>query len=113
MDQRVRSCIALVFRQIEADGAAGDRHEERQSRLELVLPLLSEVQTLIPLDGASSVLHVEDRNDLLFHLSEPNAWPTPGSRASSTQRAQDERLDRFGLALHGQGRKPLQQGARG
>src|SRR5436190_11260332 len=77
MDQSVRSCIALVFRQIEADGTAGDRHEQRQSRLELVLPLLSEAQTLVPLDGASSVPYVEDRNDLLLHLSEPNASPAP------------------------------------
>src|SRR5262249_37192136 len=42
VDERVRSRVALVLRQVEAHVAAGDGEEPREAGLELVPPLLVE-----------------------------------------------------------------------
>lgn len=67
MDQGVRPGVALVLREVEPDVATGDGDEQRETRLELVLPLLREPEPLIPPHGPRGVLDAENRHDLLVH----------------------------------------------
>jgi hypothetical protein len=66
MDEGVRSSIALVLGEVEADASTRDGDEQREAGLELMLPLLAEAQALVPGDGTSRVLDVQDRDDLFF-----------------------------------------------
>jgi hypothetical protein len=74
VDEGVRSSIALVFGEVETNVSAGNRDEPRESRLELMPPLLVEVQSLIPRYGARGVLDVEDRDDLFVHAPNLSRW---------------------------------------
>lgn len=67
VDQRVGSRIALVLGKVEPDVPACDRDEERETGLELVLPLLREPQASVPVDRSPCVSDMENRYDLLVH----------------------------------------------
>ena len=69
VDQAVRRRVALVFRQIEPDVSTRDQDEPWKARLELMLPLLPEPDAPVPVDGATGVLHTENRDDLFVHLA--------------------------------------------
>lgn len=58
MDERVRSGIALVLGEVQADVPASHRDEPRKAGLELMLPLLVESEAPVPRDGAQCVLDV-------------------------------------------------------
>src|SRR5205085_2086992 len=45
----------------------------REARLELMLPLLSEPEPLVPSDSARCLLDIENRHDFLGHLAEVSA----------------------------------------
>ena len=72
MDQGVGSSVTLVLREIEADLPAGHGDEPRQAWLELMLPFLSEAEALVPRNGATGVLDIQHRHNLLVHASEGN-----------------------------------------
>src|SRR4051812_33023871 len=67
VNQRVRSGVALVLREVEANWPTGDRDEPRESRLELVLRLLVESEAPIPIHGATRILDVQHRNNGFLH----------------------------------------------
>jgi hypothetical protein len=69
MDESVGASVTLVFGEIEPDTPSRDRDEPRKPRLELVLPLLPESESLVPRDGPSGVLDLHNRNELFVHAS--------------------------------------------
>jgi putative acetyltransferase len=69
-----------VIRQIEPDTSACYGHEPGEARLELMLPLLLEPEALVPRNGTTRVLYVENRNDLLIHSGEPKRRVPGGAR---------------------------------
>ena len=70
MDERVRTRVTFVLREVEADLAARNRNEPRESWFELMLPFLLEAEPLVPGDSAHCVLDVQNRNDLFVHVGE-------------------------------------------
>lgn len=62
--------------QVDADRPAGDRDEPGKARLELMLSLLSESETLVPRDCAGGVLDTKHGHDLLLHRVEANECQT-------------------------------------
>jgi hypothetical protein len=46
-----------------------------------MLPLLAEPEALVPRDGATGILDIENRDDLLIHASERNriVWREPSA----------------------------------
>ena len=59
--------IALVLRQEDPHGPTRDRHEQRETRLEAVLPVPGEAQPRIPGQGGLGIACAKDRRDLLVH----------------------------------------------
>jgi hypothetical protein len=59
MDERVRPRVALVFGEIEPQTSAGNRDEQREAGLELMLPLFAEVQSFVPRHGTGGVLDIK------------------------------------------------------
>jgi hypothetical protein len=70
VDQGVGRCVAGVFRDVKPNAPTCDGHEPREAWLELMLPLLLEPEALVPLNGTMSVVHAENRHDLLIHGTE-------------------------------------------
>jgi hypothetical protein len=69
VDEGVGPCISLVLREIESNASACHRNEPWKARLELMLPLLLEIESLVPGDSPSGVLDIQDRDDLFVHAS--------------------------------------------
>src|SRR5437588_7706532 len=67
MDERVRPRVAFVFGEIDPNASTSNRNEQREARFELVHPLFTEAHSLVPRHGTSSVLDVQDRDDLFVH----------------------------------------------
>jgi hypothetical protein len=67
MDERVRSSITLVLGEVKPDTCTRDGDEQRETGLELMLPLFAETQALVPGNSTSRVLDVQDRDDLFVH----------------------------------------------
>src|SRR5438105_1367416 len=71
VDQTLGRCVAGVLREVKPNAPARYRHEPREAWLKLMLPLLPEPEALVPLNRATSILHTENRHDLLSHGAEP------------------------------------------
>lgn len=69
VDERVRAGVALVLREIEPDRPAGHGNEPGEARLELVLPLFDEPEASVPGNSPVRVRDVQNRHDLLVHVS--------------------------------------------
>src|SRR5438067_2513002 len=69
VNKRVGPCVPFVFGEIKANTSSRERDEPRKARLELVLPLLLETEALVPGDSLSSILDVEDWDDLFIHAA--------------------------------------------
>jgi hypothetical protein len=67
MDERVWSRVAPMFGEIEPNASAADRNEQREARLELMLPLFLEAESLVPGHGTHSILDIQNRDDLFLH----------------------------------------------
>jgi hypothetical protein len=67
VDERVRASVAFVLGEIKAGASSRDRDEPRQPRLELMLPLLTKSQPLIPRDCTGCILDIEDRDYCFVH----------------------------------------------
>src|SRR2546430_1208620 len=85
MDERVRTGVTLVFREIEPDASTRYRNEPREARFELVLPLLVESQSLVPHHGTRRVLHIENRDDFFVHATQPIALERTAVRRHDRQ----------------------------
>jgi len=70
VNKGVGPCVSLVLREIEPNASACYRNERWKARLELMLPLPLEAESLVPGDGPSGVLDVQDRDDLFVQASE-------------------------------------------
>ena len=66
VDEGVRTRITLVFREVKTDAATRDGDEPGKARLELMLPLLLESETLVPGNSPTCILNVENRYYLLI-----------------------------------------------
>ena len=69
VDERVRTRVAFVLGEVEADLTARNRNEPRESWFELMLPFLLEAEPLVPGDNAHRVLDVQNRNDLFVNVA--------------------------------------------
>ena len=69
MNERVGTSVAFVFGEVEPDASSRHGDEPRKPRLELVLPLLVESESLVPGDSPSGVLDVQNRNDFFVQAS--------------------------------------------
>src|SRR4051812_50087298 len=107
MDERVRSSITLVLGEVEPDSSTCDGDEQREARLELMLPLPLETEALVPGDGPPRVLDVQDGDDLLLHGAE--GATSRGSRAAPRGAASRPR----GRSSRRPGRSRRGAGARG
>jgi hypothetical protein len=84
VNKGVGPCVSLVLREIEPNASACHRNEPRKARLELMLPLLLETESLVPGDSPSGVLDIQDRDDFFVQASEligapvtsAFAWPS-------------------------------------
>src|SRR5947209_8735009 len=70
VNQRFRNSITLVLGQVKPDRSPGNRNKPREARLELMLPLFTKAEPLVPRDGASRIVHAENWDDFLVHVPE-------------------------------------------
>ena len=75
VDEGVGPCITFVLREVEPNASARHRNEPWKPRLELMVPLFGESESLVPGHCPSGVLHIQDWNDLFVHASP--AYPGP------------------------------------
>src|SRR4051812_27400740 len=69
VDKGVGRCITCVLREIKPNASARYGNEPWKTRLELMLPLFQESESLVPGHGAIGVLHIQDWDHLLVHAS--------------------------------------------
>jgi hypothetical protein len=81
VDERVRSCVAFVLREVDVDRSSCNRNEPRKTWLELMLPFFREAEPLVPRDSARRVLDVQNRDNLLAHAAEVNGLMDNASTA--------------------------------
>src|SRR5262249_22540649 len=94
VDQCVGTGVALVLREIQPHAPTCDGHEPGQAGLELMLPLLLEAEAPVPLDGATRVLTVENRLDLLVRPASVSDRATRRLRAAPARCAASGRRRR-------------------
>lgn len=61
VDQGVGPGVALVLREVQPNVSPNYRYEPRKARLELVIPLLPEAESPVPLDSPGGVVDPENR----------------------------------------------------
>jgi hypothetical protein len=72
MDERVRNSVTRVLRQEKPDPSPCNGNKPREARLELMLPLFTKAEPLVPRDGACRIFDAENWNDFLVHDLEAN-----------------------------------------